>query len=87
MSERDISCFKKITIQGWRQFDDIDISLHPRLTILTGANGAGKSSILRVFSSHFGFDKAFLSTPVLVKGRFVYKSGVFVSVAKNKRFF
>lgn len=83
MSERDINCFKKITIQGWRQFDDIDISLHPRLTILTGANGAGKSSILRVFSSHFGFDKAFLSTPVLVKGRFVYKSGVFVSVAKK----
>ncbi|WP_223415302.1 MULTISPECIES: AAA family ATPase [unclassified Pseudomonas] len=83
INPQEVNRFEKIAIQGWRQFDDIDITLHPRLTILTGANGAGKSSILRVFSAHFGFNKAFLSTPVLVKGQFVYRSGIFKSITKK----
>ncbi|HZX15404.1 MAG TPA: AAA family ATPase [Pseudomonas sp.] len=75
--------FKRIALQGWRQFDNIEIDLHERLTIVTGANGAGKSSILKAFSKHFGLELPFLSTPVLVEGRFVYKTGLFISLTKK----
>lgn len=34
--------FKRIKLSGWRQFSDIDIVFHDHLTVLTGANGAGK---------------------------------------------
>lgn len=34
--------FKRLKISDWRQFSNVDISFHPHLTVLTGANGAGK---------------------------------------------
>ncbi len=68
--------FRFLKVEGWRQFDQIDIALHPRLTIITGANGAGKSSILRLFSRHFGFDKPYLATPQFVDGKFQYYEGL-----------
>ena len=37
--------FKRLNIKGWRQFDEIDVNFHKNLTILTGANGAGKTTI------------------------------------------
>jgi hypothetical protein len=55
--------FSKLTISGWRQFDNISIEFHPKLTILTGANGAGKSSILNLLTPHFGWQRVYLSTP------------------------
>lgn len=57
--------FKKMTIQGWRQFRGIDIDFHSQLTILTGANGAGKTTILSLVSRHFGWSTNFISTPKL----------------------
>lgn len=72
--------FHKIALQGWRQFDDVEIELHDRLTIITGANGAGKSSILKIFLQHFGVSLPFLSTPTFVSGRFVYQIGIFKSL-------
>jgi len=33
---------KSIKIDSWRQYENIDIDFHKQLTILTGANGAGK---------------------------------------------
>lgn len=56
--------FQKLHVEGWRQFGRIEIDIHPRLTVLTGANGAGKSSLLRIFSRHVGFDRPFLATPL-----------------------
>lgn len=55
--------FDGITIQGWRQFRDVSIEFHDRLTILTGANGAGKTTILNMLNRHFGWNLAFISTP------------------------
>lgn len=73
--------FSNLRIDGWRQFGHIDIELHPRLTILTGANGAGKSSLLRIFSRHFGYDRNFLATPVIKNGGgYTYISGVFSGI-------
>ncbi|MEC2450320.1 AAA family ATPase [Bacillus cereus] len=46
---------KNLQIKDWNQFERVDIDFHPRLTVLTGANGAGKSTILRMFSTQLGW--------------------------------
>ncbi|MGV1905711.1 AAA family ATPase [Agrobacterium cavarae] len=70
--------FRSLKVEGWRQFGRVDLDLHPRLTVITGANGAGKSSLLRLFSRHFGFDRPFLSTPTRSSsGGYTYLTGLF----------
>ena len=70
--------FRSLRIEGWRQFGHVDIALHPHLTVLTGANGAGKSSLLRVFHRHFGYQQLFLATPILQPdGGYRYFTGLF----------
>lgn len=54
--------FKRLIIKDWRQFSDIDISFHPHLTVLTGANGAGKTTILNLLANHFGWNSQFVSS-------------------------
>lgn len=68
--------FTKITLSEWRQFRSIDIDFHPKVTIITGANGAGKSTILKLLAKHYGWNLAFLSTPYLSskKGTYEFKS-------------
>jgi hypothetical protein len=84
MSNNTAETFRKLRIEGWRQFDSVDIELHERLTVLTGANGAGKSSLLRIFSRHFGFDRPFLATPRFnSSGTYTYFSGIFESLLKR----
>ncbi|MFC3243974.1 AAA family ATPase [Gordonia humi] len=34
--------FSRIQISNWRQFRNVDVKFHNRLTVLTGANGSGK---------------------------------------------
>ncbi|WP_419737614.1 AAA family ATPase [Ruegeria sp.] len=46
------SKFSHISIRQWRQFKNIDIDVHPTLTVLTGANGSGKSTILSIFEAN-----------------------------------
>jgi hypothetical protein len=55
--------FKNLSISGWRQFKNVALEFHPRLTVLTGSNGAGKSSLLNLLTPHFGWQRAFLGTP------------------------
>ncbi|ENU56881.1 hypothetical protein L291_3210 [Acinetobacter guillouiae MSP4-18] len=68
--------FKSIQLSEWQQFKKIQITFHPKVTIITGANGSGKSTILKLLSKHFGWYLPFLGTPYLVKdqGVFKYKS-------------
>ncbi len=54
--------FKRLIIKDWRQFSEIDISFHPHLTVLTGANGAGKTTILNLLAIHFGWQSQFVSS-------------------------
>jgi hypothetical protein len=55
--------FKSLKINTWRQIEKIDIDFHKRLTILTGTNGAGKTTILNILSSHFGWTFRFIGSP------------------------
>ena len=80
----NLTKFTSLRIEGWRQFGHVDIALHPRLTVLTGANGAGKSSLLRIFQRHFGIDQPFLATPILQSGGgYSYLTGLFTDTMAN----
>lgn len=67
--------FKQLHIQNWRQFKDINIDFHEHLTILTGANGAGKTTILNLLSKVIGWEPQFVSS--IIKddnGKGIYNS-------------
>jgi hypothetical protein len=55
--------FVSLQLSDWRQFEEIDLRFHPHLTVLTGANGTGKTTILNVLSRHFGWTLPFVSSP------------------------
>lgn len=54
--------FRRLKISTWRQFSNIDVSFHPHLTVLTGANGAGKTTILNLLSQSIGWNPQFISS-------------------------
>lgn len=62
-----MSYFRAIKLIGWRQFENIELDLSNRVTILTGTNGCGKTTILTLLSRHFGWDIRFASTPYVSK--------------------
>jgi predicted ATPase len=46
-----MNSFGNITIQGYRRLYDVQVDMHDRpLTVMIGANGIGKTSLLEVFS-------------------------------------
>lgn len=55
--------FSKITVEKWQQFETIEIDFDRRLTILTGANGSGKTSILNVLAKHANWQQPSYSIP------------------------
>lgn len=59
--------FKRITLNEWQQFQKIDIDFQERLTVLTGANGSGKTTILNLLARHAGWQYNLLATPKLEK--------------------
>lgn len=40
----------RLKIEGWRHFDHLELELDPHVTVITGVNNSGKSSILRALS-------------------------------------
>jgi ABC-type Mn2+/Zn2+ transport system ATPase subunit len=70
--------FAGLNINGWRQFDDINLTFGPKVTIITGSNGAGKSTLLRILGQHLGWNNNILGTPVMQStGMIRYLSGLF----------
>lgn len=43
-----------LKLKNYRCFDEIELSLHPELTVIVGANGAGKSSLLDALTVALG---------------------------------
>lgn len=55
--------FKSLKINRvWRQFESIDLAFHDRLTVLTGVNGCGKTTILNYLATCFGHHHAISAT-------------------------
>ena len=61
--------FKNIKLKGWRQFEHIDIEFDSDVSVLTGPNGCGKTTILNVLARHFGWNINFISTPFISSNR------------------
>jgi hypothetical protein len=72
--------FARIVLTDWQQFDEVDISFHSRATIITGANGCGKTTILSILASQLGWSQVSLATP---KTDLITKSLRYVSLLRN----
>ncbi|MEU0553812.1 AAA family ATPase [Dactylosporangium sp. NPDC006015] len=68
--------FKKILLHQWRQFGDLEIDFDPRLTVLTGQNGTGKTTILKILSQHFGWQAHLVGTPKYLNGNLTFRADV-----------
>jgi energy-coupling factor transporter ATP-binding protein EcfA2 len=55
--------FKEFNINQWQQFENININFENRLTVLTGANGSGKTTILKLLSKHQGWKNNIFAVP------------------------
>lgn len=55
--------FKKLEIRKWQQFEEIELEFHDRITIVTGSNGCGKTTLLSLLARHSGWNHNSLSTP------------------------
>lgn len=55
--------FNHLSIVDWKQFASLDIEFHDRLTVLTGANGSGKTTILHMLARCLGWNFQELATP------------------------
>lgn len=70
---------ERLNLYEWNQFKDINIKFHPRITIITGANGSGKSTILRVVGSLIGWDYPEIGVPT------DYENSLFMSGIKKEK--
>jgi len=61
--------FEQIDLSRWRQFEEVSIKLDSRMTVLTGENGTGKTTILNILSRHFGWNLQLVSTPISLSKR------------------
>lgn len=57
--------FSELELRNWRQFAEISLDLGKQVTILTGQNGCGKTTLLNILSRHFGWSLSFVSTPFI----------------------
>jgi len=55
--------FQKLKIQNWQQFQNVEIDFHDSLTVLTGANTGGKTTILNLLGRHCWWNAKSLATP------------------------
>jgi len=59
--------FKNFQLGNWRQFESVNINLENQVTILTGQNSSGKTTILNILAKHFGWNINLISTPYISK--------------------
>lgn len=57
--------FTNISFSNWRQFGRINIDFHKQLTVLTGPNGSGKTTIMNMIARHFDWNIQLIGTPFI----------------------
>lgn len=72
--------FASLHLEDWRQFEVVDLQFHERLTVLTGANASGKSTLLGVLARHFNWNRSFSSAPLRVKN----SAGVWTNIGRRR---
>jgi AAA15 family ATPase/GTPase len=55
--------FSRLRVKHWRQFRNVDLEFSPSVTILTGRNGTGKTTILNILAQHSRYHSTFLGSP------------------------
>ncbi|MBX9721871.1 MAG: ATP-binding protein [Candidatus Obscuribacterales bacterium] len=60
------SSFLRMRIDRWSQFELLELDMDPRVTMLIGTNGTGKTTLLRVLATRLGSRFPFFSTPYLL---------------------
>ncbi|MBZ9711161.1 AAA family ATPase [Mesorhizobium sp. ESP7-2] len=55
--------FRKLSVEHWRQFSSVDLEFSDSVTILTGRNGTGKTTVLNILAQHSNFHSNFLGSP------------------------
>lgn len=73
-----------MSLQGWRQFQDVALDFHPRATVLTGANGAGKTTIIHLLNRHWGWSIPYVSSPRGKGKKRKYWTGFWESIIRPK---
>src|SRR4051794_32637610 len=63
LADQGSTTFKALSFSDWRQFGRVALKFHPRLTVLTGANAAGKTTILNLLNQPLGWGGQFVGTP------------------------
>ncbi|XKK34130.1 ATP-binding protein [Bacillus sp. A17A.1] len=56
---------KNLTLENWNQFKDLNINFHHQVTIITGTNGSGKSTIVRLISNLLGWEYKEIATQLI----------------------
>lgn len=64
----DPTSFASLEVEPWRQFNEIKLDLSNRLTVITGTNGTGKTTLLNLIGVHFNWPSSLIGTPKLDKG-------------------
>ena len=54
--------FQSLTLTNWRQFSSVRIAFDGRATVITGANGVGKTTLLRLLATSFQWKAFFYSS-------------------------
>jgi len=78
--------FKKLKILKWQQIEDIELDFHDKLTIITGANASGKTTILNLLARHFDWQSTSIATPFRDKTEKVWRwlAGFFLEDGDEK---
>jgi predicted ATPase len=65
--------FNKIELYQWQQLENVAINFHRRLTVITGANGSGKTTILNLLARHYNWQTNSLAVPKKEKTTGIWK--------------
>lgn len=83
--------FSSLALHDWRQFRSVSVGFHSRLTVITGANASGKTTILNALAPHFNWQSQLVAGPdgkqgptSRAVGRIAYTSGATTEIVATQ---